>query len=263
MRLGHPPDKALQPTLVPRAAELGRWLQEDTYMRKGYKILLWLFAGGVFLVVVIGFLSVGFWGMKAEAPMPNASPPPDDPLEAVDRILEKMQFGNAAFNVPAAMNLRDTASIQLMLSLVTPTEELKKMIDAEGLKEGARIQVSDRMEARLSGSNFAITAVTPEVQAISRHATTEWKWDIKPVSEGKQYLHLTLSALINANGASTPRAIRTFDKIIEVEVTWRQKISLFIEKNWQWLWAVILAPLAGWLWKRRKAFPHNGAPDNS
>jgi hypothetical protein len=95
-------------------------------------------------------------------------------------------------------------------------------------------------------SNFAITAVTPEIQAISGHETTEWKWDIKPVSEGKQYLHLTLSAFIG----STPRTIRTFDKIIEVEVTWRQKIFQFVENNWQWLGTVILAPFAVRLWKK-------------
>lgn len=238
-------------------------------MRKGYKMLLWLFAGGLLLILVIGILSVSFVGMEAKVisttsmHTPHISTPPNNPFDSVDRALEKMRFGNIAFNLPAAMNLRDTASIQLLLSLVTPTEELKKMIEAEGLKEGGRIQVSNRMEARLSGSNFSITAVTPEVQAVSHNVTTEWKWDIKPVSEGKQHLHLTLSALINVDGASTPRAIRVFDKTIEVEVTWRQKISLFIENNWQWLWAVVLVPLAGWLWKRRKASPSNGTPDNS
>lgn len=232
-------------------------------MRKGYKVLLWLVAGSVLLFAVIGFFSASYY-MKDGAPAPvSASVPPYEPIEAFDRILETMQFGNIAFNVPTAMNMRDTASIQLMLSLVTPTEELKKMIEAEGLKEGAHIQVSDRMEARLSGSNFAITAVTPEVQAVSRQTTTGWKWDIKPLSEGKQYLHLTLSALISVDGTSTPRAIRTFDKIIEVEVTWQQKATQFLENNWQWLWAVILAPIAGWLWKKRKPSSRNGATDNS
>ena len=56
-----------------------------------------------------------------------------------------------AFNAPKTMNLRGTAVIQLMLGLATPTDELKRMIEAAGEKEGARIRVSDRMEACLSG----------------------------------------------------------------------------------------------------------------
>lgn len=253
-------------------------------MRTGYKVHLGLVAGGFILAAVIGFLSIYFFKWEAEAPIPiksersehsgqpkpkkgetlpaSAAPQSEQPLGAVDRVLEKMEIGNAAFNVPSAMNLDDTSSVQLMLSLITPIEELKNLIEADGLKEGVRIRVSDRMEARLSGPNFSITGVTDEVQAVSHLSATEWRWDIKPVEEGKQILHLTLSALIIVDGASTPRAIRTFDKIIEVEVTWGQKVSLFIEKNWQWLWAAVLVPVGGWLWKRRKTYDPHGAPEN-
>jgi hypothetical protein len=137
------------------------------------------------------------------------------------------------------------------------------MIEAAGEKEGARIQVSDRMEARLSGPNFAITAVTPEVQAVTRTAVTEWKWEVEPRSKGPQHLHLTLSVLINADGASTSRMIRTFDKEIEVEVTWGQQVGSFLKNNWQWLWAVILVPGIGWLWRRKKGSkPSAGGSDS-
>lgn len=125
------------------------------------------------------------------------------------------------------------------------------MVEAEGEKEGARIRVSDRMEARLSGPNFAITAITPEIQAVSRNDVTEWKWEVKPSNDGRQYLHLTLSALLSVDGTSTPRAIRTFDKVIEVEIGWHQRVGSFFEKNWQWLWAAVLVPIVGWLWKRK------------
>lgn len=178
--------------------------------------------------------------------------PPIDPFAAVDQILEKLEFGNIAFNAPPAINVDDTAIIQLLLGLATPVDALKQMIEAAGEKESARIQVSDRMEARLSGPNFAITAVTPEVQAVTRSAVTEWKWEVKPRSEGRQHLHLTLSVLINVDGTSTQRAIRTFDKEIEVVVTWDQQVGSFIKNNWQWLWAAILVPLMGWLWGRKK-----------
>jgi hypothetical protein len=40
--------------------------------------------------------------------------------------------------------------------------------------------------------------------------------------------------------------------MIEVNVTASQKIGALFKSNWQWLWAAILVPIAGWLWKRRK-----------
>lgn len=185
-------------------------------------------------------------------PGPQPAPPPEDHLSAVDRILEQLKFGNIAFNAPKTMSFRDTAVIELMLGLKAPIDELKRMIEAAGEKEGARIRVSDRMEARLSGPNFAITAITPEIQAVSQRDITEWKWEVKPSSDGRHYLHLTLSAILSVEGASTPRVIRTFDKVIEVKVAWHQRVGSLLEKNWQWMWAAILVPIAGWLWKKNK-----------
>lgn len=175
----------------------------------------------------------------------------EDPIELVDRILEKLRLGNIAFNTPKSMNLHNTAVIQLLLGATTPISELKRFVEEEGEKVGARIRISNRMEARLSGPNFAITAITPETQAVSLAEITEWKWEIKPKSTGHQLLHLTLSAIISVEGAATPRAIRTFDKVIEVEVTWNQQLTHFLKTNWQWLWAAILLPIAGWILRRK------------
>jgi hypothetical protein len=185
-------------------------------------------------------------------PKEEKVPPLKDRFGAIDRILEKLELGNIAFNAPRSINLHDTAVIQLMLGLATPIDELKRMIEAEGEKEGARIRVSDHMEDRLSGFNFAITAINPEIQVVSRSYVTEWKWEIKPSSEGRQYRHLTISALLAVDDISALRAIRTFDRVIEVEVAWHQRVGLFVEKNWQWLWAALLVPIVGWLWKRMK-----------
>jgi hypothetical protein len=108
------------------------------------------------------------------------------------------------------------------------------------------------MEARLTGYMFNITAITDEIQAVSESHNTEWRWEIHPKEEGKHSLHLTLTALIEVDGHSTPRAIRTFDKIIEVTVTRTQKLFNFFKNNWQWVWTAILIPIMGWLWKRKK-----------
>lgn len=221
------------------------------------RIALVMGVAGIIVSITGLALMFGSVAIREMEPTPAQSLPPPtklphDPIAAIDRMLENMDFGNIAFNAPNSMNLYDTSVIQLKLSLATPIDELKLMIEAEGAKEGARIRVSDRMEARLSGSNFAITAITPETQAVSGFDVTEWKWEIKPASEGRHRLHLTLSALLIVEGTSTPRAIRTFDKVIEVEVKWHQRAGSFFKKNWQWLWAALLIPIAGWLWKRRR-----------
>jgi hypothetical protein len=194
-------------------------------------------------------------GHKARSSGKTGSSPsePDSPaFQAVDRILDKLEFGNIAFNVPSSMNLQDTETIQLILSLNKPIDELRQLIEAQGEKEGARIRVSNQMEARLTGLNFKITAITPEKQAITEKELTKWEWEIKPEKTGHSYLHLTLTAILTVEGISTARAIRTFDKTIDVNVTWRQKTAGFLLQNWQWLWAAIIIPIAGWLWRRRK-----------
>jgi len=188
---------------------------------------------------------------------PVANPTASDPIT---EILQSLPTGNIAFNVPQSMNRDDTKSIQLKLSLVAPIDDLKKSITEEGEKEGTTISVSDLMEADLTGSNFTITGVTPETQVISSTDETEWEWDIKPTDTGLQKLHLTLSVLLDFKGTSTPRAVRTFDKEIDVEVTPGQQISSFIGANWQWLWTVILVPIGAWVWSRRRK--NNTPPSN-
>jgi hypothetical protein len=170
----------------------------------------------------------------------------------IDNLLNEMEFAALAFNAPATINIDDSPQIQLILSLSETIDVIKQSIIEEGERIGATIKVSNRMEARLSGYMFQISAITPETQAISKSQRTEWKWEIYPKEVGQHRLHLTLTALLEIDGHSTPRAIRTFNKIINVNVTTAQKFGMFFKNNWQWLWAAILIPVAGWLWKRKK-----------
>ena len=189
---------------------------------------------------------------KAALPDPPPLRPEPSPPGEVDKLLDQMDLANVAFNVPQSMNLYDTATVELALSLDTPIEELQREIDASDDPEIATIKVSNRMEARLSGAHFSITAITPEQQAIAKTEVTKWQWEIKPVGDGPWILHLTISALLNVEGSSTPKAIITFDREIEVDVTLSQRATTFLENNWQWLFATVLIPLGIWWLKYRK-----------
>ena len=184
------------------------------------------------------------------------------PHVSIDNYLASMASANIAFNVPQTINLYETALIKLKLSLQKSIDELREALTAEGKREGAIVKVSNRMEARLTGANFQITAITSEEQAVGSIGEVEWKWEIKPTTSGKHNLHLTLTALFSVDGESTRKTIRTFDKTIEIEVTPAQLVLKFLENNWQWLWAAILLPIVGWGWKLRKA-SKKGTPKSS
>ena len=191
---------------------------------------------------------------ELQVAMPVPAVPEQKPTlgNEVDKVLDAMELGTITFNVPTNINIDDTPQIQLILSLTETKDKLKQLIIEKGEKLCASIRVTDRMEARLSGYMFQITAITPEIQAISNNNLTEWKWEIHPKKDGKNKLHLTLTALFELDGYSTSRAIRSFDKIIEVNITPTQKIQSFAKTHWQWLWATILIPVAGLLFRKMR-----------
>jgi hypothetical protein len=179
-------------------------------------------------------------------PTETTEPPMLDPLfEEIDRALEALPVASAAFNAPAELPLGDSAEIQLLLSLGKPVSELQAELTEIGEREGAQVRVAPLMEARLTGSGFRIEALTPERQPVGRRTDTEWRWEVEGTDGGSQRLHLSLAALIIVEGERTPRAVRTFDREIEVQVTLRQRITGFIGDNWQWLWAALVVPLLG------------------
>jgi hypothetical protein len=197
------------------------------------------------------------------APAPEARPGPGATTEAmqvpavpekweaaVDTILQKVEVGNIAFNTPRNLYVGDPAVMEVRLSRQKSIADLQQKIVEAGAKEGARIQVSREMQASLSGSGFKIEPITPEVQSLSDTEDTEWKWEIKPTEVGNQRLYLTLSALLSVEGQRTPRAVRTFERTIDVSVTWPTRLSAFLAGNWQWLWTTVLIPL--WVWTIRR-----------
>ena len=202
-------------------------------------------------LVVLGALVFSQDGDEPEsspAPTQTSDGPPitiDPAFDEIDRALKALPLASAAFNTPTKLGLGDPAVIQLLLSLSKPLGDLQAEPREIGERQGARIRVSPVMEARLTGSGFRIEALTPETQPVGRTTDTEWSWEVEGTEGGSQRLHLSLAALITVEGERTPRAVRTFDREIEVNVAVTERITGFIGDNWQWLWAALVVPLLG------------------
>jgi hypothetical protein len=216
-------------------------------------------------LVVLAALVLAQSGDEPESsPTPTSGVPPtlDPVFDEIDRALAAQPLASAAFNAPTELRLGDAAVIQLLLSLSKPLDDLRAELREIGEREGARIRVAPLMEARLTGSGFRVEALTPEIQPVGRRTDTEWSWEVEGTEGGSQRLHLSLAALITVEGERTPRAVRTFDREIEVNVTVNQRITGFIGHNWQWLWAALVVPLLGLaagLVKSRRRRPEEAA----
>jgi hypothetical protein len=242
-------------------------------MRK--KIVIFSFLLGI---VLVAFVPVYFQffapivqnapPMRMPMPSPNDSSTPPTSLGVVEEIVSNLEWGNIAFDTPKKIKFEEPKTIELLLSPTKSFQELQSSLKSHEQTESARIQISNRMEADLSGLGFKIEALVPQEQAVYRGKTTQWKWEVTPTKDGNQNLYLTLSAIINVSNQKVPLVVRTFDKTIKVEVSVSQRISTFVSSNWQWLWASILVPLSPLLWKwyqkkrGKKPSPNNpGAGD--
>jgi hypothetical protein len=185
-------------------------------------------------------------------PEPEPEPPPGTPLQReLDRVLAELQLGRILFNVPRTLELGESAVIHVVLSLRETHEELKERITEVGEKRGAKLKVSDEMQAHLSGLGFSVEALTDERQAVSAQETTEWFWQIEPTETGTQTLSLTISAFVKVRGEERKRGLQTFNESLEIRVTLMDSVSGFVNRNWQWLWTTILVPVGAWLLARR------------
>jgi hypothetical protein len=219
-------------------------------------------AAGV--LVGLGLLAAGLFGSKSPAEhRAGTATMPGVPrhgkssiFSEADQAVAQLPLANIAFTAPQTLQLGETTQVQLVLSARESMRRLKKRLSEIGVKHGARIRASNRMEAHLVGSGFKIEALRPEVQVVTGLAPTEWKWDVEAAKAGTHHLTLTVSAFIDLKGESTPLLAKTFDKTLTVRVTLYERVSRFVSRNWQWLWLAIGVPLATWLYtvyKRKRS----------
>jgi hypothetical protein len=234
------------------------------------KKVIFSFLLGIALVAFVA----GCDSSSTTVPTPTTSLPnpahtiPPTSLKVVDTIVNNLEWGNIAFDTPKKMNFKESKIIELLLSPTKSAQELQSSLkfhrqEKSEQTESARIEISNRMEAELSGLGFKIEALVPKEQAISRGKTTQWKWEVTPTKDGNQNLSLAVSNIINLSNQEVPLVIRTFDKTIKVEVSVSQRISTFVAGNWQWLWASILVPLSPFLWKWYQRMRGKKQPPNN
>lgn len=175
------------------------------------------------------------------------------PLAAANKAIANLEWQEMAYSAPERMEIGSTSVVTVNLGGNKTFSELASLLEKTGQTGGQRVEVSDRMDAHLTGSGFEIIPVTPEEsQLVSTMRVTTWQWQVKAADYGVQTLHLSLNARLVVDGKETATSVKTFEQEILVQVTSAAGRWAFIVRYWAYLATLLTAiiiPLIVFLWR--------------
>lgn len=182
--------------------------------------------------------------VPAEIPV-AAAPADKSPINEVDEQIRKLKSGHVAYNAPESMHYNESRVITLLLSPKESPELLEAQLnDRRDAVSEAVQHVAPRMQASLTGTGFEIEPLDPDIQLVSSLRPTQWRWRVTPNSHGPQELNYSLDAHLDLAGEGVYR-IRSFDTVINVDITLKEQVTEYVTANWQWLWGTLILPIVG------------------
>ncbi|MEZ5945892.1 MAG: hypothetical protein R3C13_08460 [Hyphomonas sp.] len=140
-------------------------------------------------------------------------------------FLETLQTVPVAHETPSMAEYKRPFEAVLALD-ATGDDTAADALPGRGNVQEGTARVSKRVEARLSGSGFAIKAMTPEQQTISPLTENTWRWSVTPLTAGSQELTFDIYAI--DDGPAVP--LRTFHNTVTVQVTGLNRAIAFADQ---------------------------------
>jgi hypothetical protein len=168
--------------------------------------------------------------------------------------------GQLAWRPPRAMTVGKTELVEARLSADT-SRALTDGLQGSGAVETHDLQITPHMRVRLEApvkDDFDIRPLncpdpsSCEDQRVFPGEINTWAWSVTPLRSGDLSLILTASMLFGEEAHALPSLRETITVGVSSPGYY---VKRFVAANWQWLWAAILVPLAGWIFSRRKAKP--------
>jgi len=180
----------------------------------------------------------------------TVTPASKPPTPSFDDVVSQLVNASFAYSWPDRVNLRETFDVTMAVNPIASPEQVASEIGGESSATGT-VKISRILIARLRATDFDITPITPERQAVDRAETTRWLWKLKPKIAGRdRAVNLTIVAVVEVGDEKVERFVKTYDGLIYVDVTPKQRFEDWIANNWQWAWTALLVPLFLWGWPR-------------
>lgn len=154
--------------------------------------------------------------------------------QQLSKTLSKLKEGKIAFVAPDTMNLSDSKPVEARIAQ-SLSADIRKGMEDLGVVQEAKIRVFGVMGARLTGANFEITPITPEVQIIPpSDGFTRWEWEVRPKDWGHQRLYLNVCVELDSRSGREQYCPSVYEREVAIHVSRRYAATHFIANNATW-----------------------------
>lgn len=133
---------------------------------------------------------------------------------ATDAFIESLKTVPLAHETPASAEYKRAFDVTLAIDS-TGDDTAADALSGRGNVRESEVLVSERVEARLSGANFAIVAMSPEIQTLSPLTENTWRWSVTPLTAGSHDLVFEVFAI----DEDSVVPLRTFRDTVTVKVS--------------------------------------------
>jgi hypothetical protein len=194
----------------------------------------------------------------------GATAVPDPTETLLHNYHQALQRGFIVYNPPAQMTVgtTETIGVRVLRDKLPALPSAGAAPPLPGQTVSSALSVYPRMRVALTSNSGAAFAITPDpaipaTQTVPDTGFAEWRWQVEPLLAGANKTLVVTAWADLSDQHLDPILIQEYLAEVNVEVapvppppTIGQRIQSFVSKNWQWLWAAIVIPAAGWLLQR-------------
>jgi hypothetical protein len=160
-----------------------------------------------------------------DAPPPVMTRSANVTPQANESFVERLKSVPVAHETPSSAEYKRAFDVTLAIDSTGDDTAADALPGRGNVIEGEAL-VSDRVEARLSGANFEIVPMSPDVQALSPLTENVWRWSVLPLSAGSHDLVFEIYAI--DEDAVVP--LRTFRDTVTVQVSGINRAIAFADQ---------------------------------
>ena len=161
-------------------------------------------------------------------------------------IPDTMVLGNC-YDIRIRIKQHSWKTINIQVGLKNPT--------TSSIKTSSKMEVSLIDPLPIQHKAFEIIKTNSDVQLIDSSDYTEWIYNVCAIRNGNFHMNLVVSIIkdgANKNFVYENNILIKNNEAVKIESIWN--------KNWQWIFSVVLFPVLAWGWKKstEKKQKHNG-----